>query len=79
MSTFYGQVSGQAKTTASRRGSNASHIKASCQSYDGSVIMEMYYGNDGELCVRIEHNKGTKFSGDEVFDGTVQDFIGKLR
>ena len=52
MSKFYGQVEGGAKTIASRRGFNS--IRSSVQSWDGSVILEMYYNGDDMLCIRVD-------------------------
>ena len=74
MAKLYGQVKGQAKSVASRRGSCASHIKASVQSYDGSVIMEMYYvGDDPQIMVM--HNEKSGFDGEVLFDGKLDDFV----
>ena len=74
MSKLYGQLKGQAKSVASRRGSCASHIKASVQSYDGSIIMEMYYFGDSPY-IKVMHDSGSKFDGDELFDGKLSDFV----
>lgn len=79
MSKFYGQVEGMAKTVASRRGSDRSDIKASVQSWDGSIIMRMYYDKDDELCIDIEHASGSSFSGYTVFNDTVEKFLKRLR
>ena len=78
MATFYGQVQGQAQTIASRRGSYSSHIKASVQSYDGSVITELYYGDDETLRVRVAVSDGTDFYGRRVFDGTLEELTNCL-
>ncbi len=75
MSKFYGQIQGQATTIASRRGSANSHIKASVQSYDGSIITELYYGDDDELRIRVEHAEGSSFSGHPIYDGTVDGMV----
>lgn len=48
MSKYYGQVEGSAETTASRRGFKS--IKASVQSYYGSVIMELAETEFYKLC-----------------------------
>lgn len=42
MSMFYGSVTGQARTTATRRGSRSSGITTSAQSWSGSVIVGLY-------------------------------------
>lgn len=78
MSAFYGQVEGQAKTIASRRGSANSHIKASVQSWNGSIITELYYVGD-ELCIEVQHADGSAFRGYTIFDGTMDDFVAALR
>ena len=79
MATFYGQVKGNAKTTASRQGSMASGIKASVQSWNGSIITKMYYNADDELCIEVRHNSGSGFDGYTVFNGSVDAFISKLK
>ena len=79
MATFYGQVFGNAKTTASRTGSAASGIKTSAQSYDGSVIVDMHYRqSDGQLMTWIEVNDGSASSGKLVFSGTLDELCKKL-
>lgn len=47
MSAFYGQIKGMADSLASRRGSMESGIKASVQSWDGSMITSMRYVGGG--------------------------------
>lgn len=54
-----------------------SGIKASVQSWNGSLIMNMSYRGD-ELYVEIEHSEGSSFSGYTVFRGTVQQLLEKL-
>lgn len=78
MATFYGQVKGSADTTASRQGSKASGIKASCQSWDGSLITEMWDW-DGKLMVRLDYGEGSTFQGDQtLFRGTLDELRGRL-
>lgn len=72
MSKLYGTIVGQAKTKATRRGS--SEIRASVQSWDGSIIMEMYYDDD-VLSLRIEKADGSKIKGECIYDNTVEKFI----
>lgn len=52
MSRFYGTVRGQAKTTASRRGSEASGIVTYAASWHGAVRCEVY-DNAGTDWVRV--------------------------
>lgn len=75
MTKFYGQVKGMSKTAAARCGSMESHIKASVQSYDGSITMELSYGDDGALRLTVEHAAGSKMGGDKVYDGSVDEFL----
>ncbi len=83
MSKFYGMVEGQAKTIASRQGSIKSRIKASVQSWDGSLIMEMYYRyNDPEndLCCSICYKEGdSSFYGNTIYNGTVKNLVNLLK
>lgn len=74
MSALYGQVHGSAETTASRRGSVASHIRSSVQSWNGSIITEMYY-HDDDLRIRVEYSDDSCFYGKTIYDGSVSDFV----
>lgn len=79
MSKFYGTVSGGARTEATRRGFDS--IKVSAQSWDGSLITEMRYGNDGKtLLVRLRAYDGSSSCyGTTIFDGTLDELKAKLR
>lgn len=75
MSAFYGMVQGN-RGAVTRGGSVSSGFKATCQSYDGSVITEMRYDHNNELAVRISLAEGSTSSGyysDVVFDGTFKE------
>lgn len=73
MSKLYGTVKGQARTKATRRGS--SEIRASVQSWKGSIIMEMYYDNDDVLSLRVEKADGSKIKGECIYDDSVERFV----
>jgi len=79
MATFYGQVAGSARTRGTRVGSFASDIRASVQSWNGSVTTRLYYDKGEQLCIEVEHSEGSKFGGCAVFDGTVTEFVETLR
>lgn len=51
MSTFYGTVEGMAETCATRRGSD--FIRASAQSWDGSVVTRLRYDDNEVLMINI--------------------------
>lgn len=72
MATFYGQVEGQAQTVAARRGSENSGIRASVQSWNGSVITRLWYDDDGILWVRVSPTEGSRFCS----DGRLPEFWG---
>ena len=76
MSKFYGQVFGQASTTASRRSSK--DIEVSAQSWDGSLITKLYYNDAEELMVNLEHSDTSSTSGRVLFRGTMTDLVAKL-
>ena len=76
MSKFYGQVFGSAKTNASRRGNQ--NITVSAQSWDGSLITELYYDDNGKLNVRLEHAESSGICGRTVFHGTMEELLVKL-
>lgn len=82
MATFYGQVFGSAKTSASRSGTYASGWRTSAQSYKGSVIVELTlpedsYGNR-ERMVEVQVNSNTASRGKSLFYGTLDEFCQKL-
>ena len=68
MATYYGQVKGNRDTAATRTGSKNSGIKASVQSYSGSIIVSLYNGK-----CEIEISKESSFYGKMVFSGTIQE------
>lgn len=74
MSAFYGMVEGN-RSCATRGGSKNSGFKASCQSYDGSVISSMYYNKENELIVRVGTNDGSSC----YTDWNSNDFVGTLK
>ena len=78
MAKFYGQVSGSANTAATRRGSAKSGIKASVQSWDGSVITELNENKDGETIVSVSFSNESSSYGREVFRGTISELVAKL-
>ena len=85
MSAFYGMVEGN-RSCATRGGSKSSGFRASCQSYDGSIISTMNYAEDENgkevLRVRVGTNDGSSCYSDwnsEDFNGTFQEFKDLLK
>ena len=76
MARFYGQVFGQAKTEASRRGSR--NIKVSAQSWNGSVITTLYYNDNDDLMVNLSISDGSSCYGYTHFDGTLEELKERL-
>lgn len=78
MATFYGQVFGSAKTSASGGGTYASGLRTFAQSYEGSVIVELTLPEDGdgnrELMVEVQVNSNTASRGKSLFYGTLDEF-----
>lgn len=72
MSAFYGMVRGN-RGEATRGGSKISGYKASCQSWDGSVITNMWYNDKDELRVEISLSSGSSCYGSCAFVGSMQD------
>jgi len=77
MSAFYGMVRGN-RGAATRGGSKNSGYKATCQSWDGSVIVSMDYDSEDKLKVRLEISDSSNTYGDTVFSGTLQELKEKL-
>lgn len=82
MATFYGQVFGSAKTSASRGGTYDSGIRTTAQSYEGSVIVELTLPKDmdgnRELMVEVQVNSRTASRGKSLFYGTLDELCQKL-
>lgn len=82
MATFYGQVFGSAKTSASGGGTYASGLRTSAQSYEGSVIVELTLPEDSdgnrELMVEVQVNSNTASRGKSLFYGTLDEFCQKV-
>lgn len=79
MATFYGTIEGN-RGPATRCGSRNSGIKASVQSFDGSVITSLGY--EGErLMVRVRLNRGSSCYGGwdlPEWHGTFDEFCNLL-
>ena len=71
MAKFYGTVQGN-RGMGSRLGTQ--DIKASAQSYDGSVITRLWYNNNNELMINLAINGGLGSSGDTKFHNTFDRF-----
>ena len=78
MAQFYGQVSGSAATTASRAGSKRSGIRASAQSWDGSVIVTARDGKDGAPVFGIEVSDLSELYGEKLFSGSLDELRKRL-
>jgi hypothetical protein len=77
MSAIYGMIQGN-RGAATRGGSRASGFKATVQSWDGSIITRMSYGDKGELMVEVEYADGSASYGKRAFYGTFEEYIAKL-
>ena len=76
MATFYGTVKGNRETAATRTGSRDSGIRASVQSYKGSVITTLTERkDDGALMVEVAVSEGSEaFFGKTIFCGTFEEY-----
>ena len=77
MATFYGSIKG-GRGEATRCGTKNSGIKASVQSWNGSVISELSYDED-KLMVRVSTSTGSSSLGTQIFYGTFEEFVNKLK
>ena len=75
MAKFYGQVNG-GRGTASRTGTR--NIRTAAQSYDGSVITELTYNDEGKLMVDVCTDDYSTSYGRRIFYGTFEEFVAKL-
>ena len=76
MAKFYGQING-GRGTATRVGHR--NIRAAAQSYDGSVITELTYNDEGKLMVDICTDNHSTAYGHRIFYGTFEEFVAKLK
>lgn len=77
MSTFYGTVKG-CRGVATRCGSRESGIKASAQSWDGSVVVRLDYNDANELMVYVGTDSGSSSSCWPKWHGTFDEFENLL-
>lgn len=81
MSKLYGSIQGN-RGAATRTGSSL--MKASVQSYDGSVITYMSYDKDKDnpkeekLMVEVCVSDRSSSYGSRIFYGTFEEFVNKL-
>jgi hypothetical protein len=75
MARFYGSLVGN-RGEATRCGH--SRIKASCQSWNGSIVTEMTYVDD-KLMVSVSTGDGSTSIGRQIFYGTFDEYVEKLK
>lgn len=78
MSTFYGSIQGN-RGAATRGGSRNSGIRASAQSWNGSVITELTYDENDRLMVSVSTSEGSSSYGSRIFYGTFDEYVAKLK
>jgi hypothetical protein len=59
MAHFYGEIEGQARTTATRRGSKNSGISAHVRGWDIGARVQCFVNDQGEDCVSIRLTSGS--------------------
>lgn len=79
MSKFYGTVRDPwgGRGTGTRCGHRG--IRTTAQSFDGSVIVDMSYGDGGKLEVEVEVAEGSATFGETVFSGGLEELVEALR
>lgn len=76
MAKLYGSVIGSHGPATRTAGRN---IRASVQSYNGSIITELEYDNDtNDLMIRVEASTESRNGGTVLFYGTVDEFASKV-
>lgn len=76
MSKLYGTLVNDRNSVTTKCGYES--IRACAQSFDGSVIVNMWYDKSDELDVSIEIANGSKTNGDEIFRGSIKELMEKL-
>lgn len=79
MSALYGTVIGNRRESTAC-GTENSGIRTAAQSYDGSVITQLDYKEDGTLVVRIgaAYGKSATSYDELLFCGTIEELKAKL-
>lgn len=78
MSSLYGSLRG-CRQTVTRTGTKNSGMKASLQSWEGSLISYMDYNSEGKLKITLGLARGSSSISDEtIFSGTLKELKDKL-
>lgn len=79
MAIFYGTIRGN-RGQATKVGSKSSGVTASVQSYEGSIITEIYYKDDIKYCTIGTNKNSSNHYNTVLYDGPLEDLIkGKVR
>ena len=76
MAAFFGQVVG-GRGVATRTGTK--NIRTAAQSYNGSIMTELTYNDEGKLMVRVDTSDCSSSYGSMIFYGTFEEFVAKLK
>lgn len=80
MSTLYGSLQG-ARGEATRCGTKSSGMRASVQSWNGSLVSYMSLDENEKPIIRLyisEHSTGSSWGASLVFSGTLEELKNKL-
>lgn len=73
MAKFYGTIQGN-RGKATKTGSRASGFRASCQSWDGSIIVTVREDKDGETRLNISFSEYSEsYGGRTIIDASVDE------
>jgi len=79
MSKLYGSLQG-CRGEATRCGSGSSGIRASVQSWDGSLVSYMDLDDNGKPIVTLKISEGSSGYGSEtIFRGSLEELKAKLK
>lgn len=78
MAKYYGTLSGRG--TVTRSGNSETGIRASIQSWDGSVMIALNHSPSGELMVQLSYAEDSRSTGGQyLFYGTLQELVERLK
>ena len=78
MAKLYGTLQG-CRGEATRVGSTTSGIRASIQSYNGSLISYMALDDNGNPIITLKTSNGTScYGNEEIFKGTLEELKERL-
>ena len=80
MAKFYGTIKGARDSVATKTGTKNSGLRVSAQSWDGSVIVELWENQEGQAVFSFRFAEGSESAGGREFlRATAAELAEKVR